>query len=501
MSDLAPPMPSSGGPGRGSGGGRFGGDSQPDLTSGPILKTLVAFSIPTLLSNVAQSLNGSVNSVWVGQFLGERALAATANANIIMFLIMSTVFGFGMASTVRIGHAIGRGDLDSAKRSFGTAMGFCGGLTIIVAAGGWFLAPKMLDVLGTPAGAYDMALAYLRVIFLSMPFVMLSVMVTMALRGAGDAITPLKFMLLTVAFDIALNPVFIRGLGPAPRMGIAGSAFSSALANLIGLTAMIAYTYIKKRPLRLSGREFRYLIPEWEQLKFILLKGMPMGAQMLVVSAGGIAIIGLINREGVLTTAAYGAASQLQTYIQMPAMAIGAGVSAMAAQNIGAGRLDRLHQITRSGIFLTVGMTAAMTTVMLAFDKPALMLFLGSDGPAVVMARHIQWLSIWSFSLFAVAMTLFATMRANGAVMAPLAIMAISLFVVRLAFYELTYSRLGPDAIWLSFPVSSAVATVLAVIAYRRSNFHRYTAHPAYDEAAESSMADGEVTGRMNPSV
>src|SRR6058998_4406483 len=103
--------------------GTRGGPGRGDLTQGPIAKTLLAFALPTLASSILQSLNGTINAIWVGRFIGERALAATSNANMIMFLLMSFVFGFGMASTILIGQAFGRGDIDAARRVVGTIVG------------------------------------------------------------------------------------------------------------------------------------------------------------------------------------------------------------------------------------------------------------------------------------------------------------------------------------------------------------------------------------------
>src|SRR5436189_1109367 len=102
-----------------------------DLTHGPIAKTLLAFALPTLASSILQSLNGTINAIWVGRFIGERGLAATSNANMVMFLLMSFVFGFGMASTILIGQAWGRKDVDSARKVFGTATG---GFAVIAVA-------------------------------------------------------------------------------------------------------------------------------------------------------------------------------------------------------------------------------------------------------------------------------------------------------------------------------------------------------------------------------
>ena len=124
---------------------------QRDLTSGPIAATLLAFALPTLGSNILQSLNGSINSVWVGRFLGESALAATSNANIIMFLMFSAVFGFGMAATILIGQSIGRHDIEGARRAFGSAIGLVVGGAIVISIVGWLFAPQILRLLATPA--------------------------------------------------------------------------------------------------------------------------------------------------------------------------------------------------------------------------------------------------------------------------------------------------------------------------------------------------------------
>ena len=170
---------------------------QRDLTVGPIGPTLLAFALPTLASNILQSLNGSINSIWVGRFLGEGALAATSNANIIMFLMFSAVFGFGMAATILIGQSVGRGDIDGARRAFGSAVGLVVGGAVVIAVIGWLFAPQILRLLATPGEAQNMARDYLRVIFLGLPFSMLGVLIQMSLRGTGDSLTPLWFMALT----------------------------------------------------------------------------------------------------------------------------------------------------------------------------------------------------------------------------------------------------------------------------------------------------------------
>src|ERR1044072_3428030 len=119
---------------------------QRELTQGPIGKPLLAFAVPTLFSSMIQSLNGSINAIWVGRFLGEEALASTSNANLVMFLLMAFVFGFGMAATILIGQAFGRRDIDGARRVVGTAIGGFLPVAAAVAILGWIFAPALLHL-------------------------------------------------------------------------------------------------------------------------------------------------------------------------------------------------------------------------------------------------------------------------------------------------------------------------------------------------------------------
>ena len=474
-----------------------------DLTKGPIGKTLLAFALPTLASSILQSLNGTINAIWVGRFLGEGALAATSNANMVMFLLTAFVFGFGMASTILVGQAWGRKDIDQARRVFGTAGGSFLLITIIVAAVGYQLSPAILKLLGTPGGAAPLALAYLRVIFLAMPALLLLTLAMMALRGAGDSLTPLLFMIVAVILDSGLNPVFIRGLGPAPRLGIAGSATATLIANYAALIGLIGYIYLKDLPLRLRGNELRYLWCDLNILKTIVVKGFPMGLQMVIISMSALALVSLVNREGVDTTAAFGVAMQLWTYVQMPAMALGAAVSAMAAQNIGAGLWDRVGRITRVGIVQTLIITAAMIVALTLADRTVLALFMGRDSPALLIARHIHLVATWNFLLFGVMMVLFGTVRANGAVWIPLIVLALGLVPVRFGYIFATYGWLGADAIWSSFPVTSAINLVLAIGFYLHGGWKKarmsVEARPDGDECREEALATREPGGALNP--
>jgi len=471
------------------------------LVSGSIPRTLFLFALPTLGSSVLQSLNGSINSMWVGRYLGEAALAATSNANMLMFMAFCLIFGFGMAATILVGQRAGAGNADGVRRVIGTAQGLLIPLAVAVSVLGWIFAAAVLKVLGTPPQSFALAQIYLRVLLLSMPAGMVLVMLTMALRGVGDAMTPLWAMILVAVLDMGLNPLLILGWGPVPALGIAGSAIASASANVIGLAALLVYLYRRDISIRLRGREWRYLVPDWSLVRTIGAKGVPMGMQMIVMALSSLSMLGLVNRQGVVTTAAYGAVMQLWTYIQMPAMSLGAAVSAMAAQNIGARRWDRIPRITHSGIAINIALTGAAVLVLTLVDRPALGLFLGADGTALQTAHHINVIVSWSFILFGVSMVLTSVVRANGAVVIPLLMLVVSRIPVQLGLAFALLPRLGADAIWWASACSAVAALLMSAAYYRYGRWREQTmGPPSLIEAEEEALADSNPEGRMQPS-
>ncbi|MEP7223153.1 MAG: MATE family efflux transporter [Novosphingobium sp.] len=457
---------------------------QGDLTKGPILKTLIAFSIPMLIGNVVQTLNGSINAIWVGRLLGENALAATTNANGIMFLMFALIFGFGMSSNVRVGQHYGAGNVEAARRTFGSGLGFTLGIAIAAGVLGAIFAPALLRLLATPQGAFEMALTYLRVIFFTIAFGGANMMIGMGLRGVGDAKSPMVATVITVVLDLVLNPLLIIGWGPVPKLGISGSAIASFIAGLGGVVYLIWQAYARDLPLRLRGHEFGYLIPRRAELAYILGKGMPMGAQMLLVSSAQMIMIGLVNREGIDTTAAYGASMQLWNYLQMPAFAISSGVSAMVAQSIGAGDHKRVSAVTSAGLIANLALTGVLAALLVLASHPLLALFLGSDSPAMPIARHIQYIVTWSFMVIGASMTVGGTMRSYGVVWMPMLIMFLSFYPVRVGFYFLAYGRMGSEALWWSYPVATVFSITGTWLLYTRGNW-RNNRHLAYQRNAE----------------
>ena len=438
-----------------------------DLTQGPIGRTLIAFALPVLGSNVVQTLSASVNTAWVSHLLGEAALTASANAGQVFFLMVGMVFGISMVANVMVGQAIGAGDEAAARRVVGTCTVFFVIASAAAAVAGLAFTPAILDAMDTPADARPGAIVYLRVLFAALPSVYFFYFVMAAQRGVGDARTPFYFALLQVALDILLNPLLILGVGPFPQMGIAGSSTATLVSQSIALALMVLHLYRRRSILVIRPSQWRMLIPDLGILNALVFKGFPMGAQMIVMSLAGLAMMRFVNQYGSQTGAAYGAALQLWTYVQMPAMALGAAVSAMAAQNVGARRMDRVERLAWVGAGYSVLFALAPILFLLATENLLLQAFLPTDSGALEIAKRINMIALWSFIPFGAAYSFSGVVRATGVVWPPLIAMIVALWFVRVPFAQVMQPYWGADAIWASFPVGS-VATLAIALGYFR---------------------------------
>ena len=431
-----------------------------------IVSTLILLSIPTLLSNVLEGLNGFVNTLAVGRLLGKSALAATSSANLIMFFLFSVVFGFALSASVLVGQAVGRRDMAGAQRIAAGAVGICFLLSVIACFFGYIFCDNILTILQTPAEAFAQARIYLKGILVGIPANLLLITLMFLLRATGDAVTPLWFMVVNVACDIVLNPLLILGVGPFPTMGIAGSACSTIVAGVIASSGLIFYIYWRKLPLALHGKALYFLIPSRQLLFSLFFTGIATSLQMLVMSSSGLIMVSFVNREGLTCAAAYNVVQQVCTYLQMPAMAVGSAVSVLVAQQIGARVFKSAFFTTFMGLLLTGVLTGGLLALLLCFSESLFFFFVGHNGGVVSLAQHIQHIVGWSYLFFGLAMVIFSTLRANQQVWIPLLFLFAAVYPVRLGFYYLAYPRFGADAIWYSFLVGSFFAIVTAGLYY-----------------------------------
>jgi Na+-driven multidrug efflux pump len=234
----------------------------------------------------------------------------------------------------------------------------------------------------------------------------------------------------------------------------------------VTLAMMVIHLYRQKSILVLRPSDVRLLIPDFQIIKALVVKGTPMGIQMMVISLAAATMLSFVNGYGVHTSAAYNAASQLWTYVQMPAMALGAACSSFAAQNVGARRMDRVERVARIGLLYAILFTGLPILALELVDPVVLQAFLRSDSPSLPIAVHINHIALWGFIPFGMAFILSGIVRATGAVWPPLLGMALAMWGVRVPLARFLEPHLGADAIWLAFPAGSLTTLVLAIAYY-----------------------------------
>jgi putative MATE family efflux protein len=262
--------------------------------------------------------------------------------------------------------------------------------------------------------------------------------------------------------DIALNPLFIFGWGPVPAFGIAGSALATLVSQTISLVMLLRHIYRTRNPLAIHAEERELLSIDTKIVKALIFKGVPMGLQMIVLALSMVLFLRVVNRYGSDIAAAFAADMQLWTYVQMPALALGAAVSSMAAQNIGAGLWQRVSSVARYGIGFNFILTGVPVVLIYLAETQAVGLFLPAGSPSRDIAVHINHLILWSFPLFGISMVLSGVVRAAGAVIAPLVVLFLALLVVRMPLAEYSVLHLGVDGVWWSFSISAIVAAALS---------------------------------------
>jgi len=437
------------------------------FVDGPITPTLARFAAPLLATNLLHSLAATWAALWAGQVLGPNALTAVATANVILYMVMGSAQGIGTAAAVAIGQSLGAGDAPAVKRVVGGAIGFVLVLSSLLAALGWALAPAIVQGMGTPEAARDFAVTHIRFTCLSMPSIFTYLVMMMLLRGTGDARTPFRFTLVWIAGSLLLAPALLQGWGPLLALGIAGLGLAALLANGLALGLLVLYTYWQRSPIALHGEDLRHFRPDPRLIRLLVQRGIPQALESVVVQGAYFSLLAMVNAYGANTAAAYAAAAQLWAFVQLPSNALAMAMTAMAAMNIGAARWDRVALIARRGCGLSFVIATAATVLVYALGDWPLRLFVPAGGAVLEQAWRINLIALWGWVALSVTMGLFAIMRANGAMAAPMLIFAGTMWLMRVPFAWALQPWLGADAVWWSFPFGTLGSAAVAWAWYR----------------------------------
>ncbi len=423
-------------------------------------RTYLAFLGPMVLSNILQSLSGSVNAVYIGQMLGTDALAAVAGMFPVVFFCIALVIGIGAGASVLIGQAWGAREPHKVKAIAGTALALGGLIGIVAAVLGELFAQRALVALGTAPELLPDAVAYARVLMLSMPLLLVFILYTQLLRGVGDTVTPLLALCLSTAVGLLITPALILGWLGLPQLGVVSAAVAGWVAFSVALAFLWFYLRRRGSPLAPDAELLSDLRLNPRLLRAVLRLGVPTGVQMVTIAMAELAILGLVNGYGADATAAYGAVNQIVNYVQFPALSIAITASILGAQAIGAGRTERLSAIVRTGLLLNLVFTGSLVLLGYLLSHWLLGFFLTTES-VLVLAQTLLRVMLWASVVFGLQAVVAAVMRASGTVWVPTGISVASILLVQLPVAHWLSARFGLEGVWMSYPVVFCTMLVL----------------------------------------
>nr|CCA81812.1 na+-driven multidrug efflux pump transmembrane protein, multi antimicrobial extrusion protein MatE [blood disease bacterium R229] len=413
----------------------------------------------------AISLSGTLNNVYVGHMLGVQALAAVSAFFPVVFFFIAFIIGLGAGASVLIGQAWGAHKPEAVKTVAGTTLsvGLLAGVAVALLGGPFTHA--LLGWLGTPADVLPDAAVYASVMLYAMPGLFVFLLSTAMLRGVGDTRMPLRTLLLSTSIGLVLTPSLIRGWFGLPQMGVASGAIATIVSLLVALTWLAFHLRRRQHPLAPDAMLARHLWIDAGVLKTVLKIGVPSAVQLVVISVAELALLSLVNRFGSDATAAYGAGTQIISYVQFPAMSIAITASILGAQAIGAGRPDRLDAITRTGLWLNVAISGLLVVLALLFSRAVIGCFTRSVA-VMDLAQSLLHIALWSSVVFGMAGVFAGVMRASGTVLAPTAISVLAIAAVEVPVAWMLCRHIGTNGIWAAYPVAFITMFVMQGLYY-----------------------------------
>ncbi|NLG83293.1 MAG: MATE family efflux transporter [Firmicutes bacterium] len=442
-----------------------------DFSSGSIIRHLISFSVPMLLGNLFQALYNTVDSFWVGRFLGKEALAAVSVGFPVIFLLVAFVTGLTMAATTLVAQYAGARQGEMVRRTVANTMGLLVLAGIVLSVLGVVFHRSLLRLIQTPPSIMPLASAYLSIYLVGLVFTFIYNASASILRGLGDSRSPTLFLVYATIANIILDPLFIFGPGPFPRLGVTGAAWATVIAQALAAVLAIRHLYTVNRLLPLSLPAYR---PRADLTLRTVSIGLPAGIQQTIVSLGALVLNALVNSFGPTVTAAFGAAGRLDQFSFLPTMSLSLATSALVGQNLGAGMEERAHETLRWSAILASSITGGVMILLLLFPRPLLAIFTKDAEVLAEGTRYLRTVSL-GYVPFSVMFSINGLLRGAGDTFPTMVTSLISLWLVRLplATWFARGMGLGSRGIWIGMAISPLAGLAMSYLYYRSGRWRR----------------------------
>lgn len=433
------------------------------MTSGSIPRHLIHFSLPMLAGNIVQVAYSIINAIWVGKGLGKVDLAAVTVSMPIVFLLMAIAIGLTMGTSILVSQFAGARNWQRLRSVVQTSTVLLTSFSIILLVIGELITPWLMQQMQTPPNVYGLAVKYMQIFLISIPFVYATFLVVSMLRGVGDSKTPLYFQIGGLILTAIFDPILMFGWLGFPRFGLNGTAIASVTMQGLGMVAMFIYLYRRDH---IVAPDWLHLCVDWQTMWLVIKIGLPSVVQQSLVSLGMLVVIGLVNSFGENATAAFGAAMRIDQMAFLPAMTFNAAVATVVGQNIGAGQISRVKSVFRWAVVICCGIT--MFGSIFSLTAPQLMLKMFLNEPSV-MAIGVTYLHVAAINYLLVSVLFVSNGVINGAghtmITTVITLVAFWLARVPLAVF-LTHRLHRVEGIWYAIAISTFVSVIASLFVY-----------------------------------
>ena len=441
------------------------------LTVGSVPRKMLTFALPIFLSNLFQQLYNAVDSLIVGTFIGQQALAAVSSSSSLIMLLTGFINGLSLGAGVLIARYYGAQDGDKVERSVHTtvALGIAAGAVLTVL--GSVLAPQILRWIGTPPDVIDSSTAYFRTYFLGCAAVVLYNMAASILQSVGDSRSPMKYLILASLTNVVLDLLFVAVF----QWGVGSAAFATILSQILSAgLALGKLTRSAGRSYQIRWRRVRF---EGPMLKQVVALGVPSGVQNSVVSLANVIVQANINAFGSSAMAGCGAYSKIEGFAFLPITCFALALSTFVSQNIGARRFDRVKAGIKFGL-LCSPILAEGIGVFIFLASPLLVSLFNSHPDVIAFGVNYAHTVALFYFLLAFSHCCAGILRGMGRPIVPMAVMLTVWCAVRISYITLTV-RLIPSiqVVYWAYPLTWSISSVLFALFLLRLRF------PPMDEA------------------
>jgi len=442
-----------------------------DLTEGTPWKRIVEFAIPMLIGNIVQQFYNTADSIIIGKYVGDNALAAVGSAGPILNLLLVLFVGISVGAGIMVSQYFGAKDREKLSHTIGTCITLTFISSIIIMVIGPLITRPMLIFLNTPDSIIDWSANYLTIYFVGIAGFAYYNILAGVLRGLGDSISALGFLLISTALNVVLDIWFVAGF----NMGVPGVALATIIAQSISAILCILKLIKMKSNFDLN----RKMLKLNKEYSYRLIKlGLPSGITQAVFSLAMIVVQSLTNSFGEMVIACNVIVMRVDGFAMMPNFSFGTAMTTFTGQNIGAKKIDRIEKGTRHGLIIAVGISTIITILILVFGRYLVSVFTDTT-ELIDLSMHMMRILALGYIAMAVTQTLFGVMRGAGDTMTPMWVSLINVIFIRVPIaYGIAYLTRSdmyptgrPESTFISLLVSWTIGAIIATFFYKKGKW------------------------------